>query len=185
MASLAALDWLQRHYWTAQAHALSKTDDALRTHLKAYKRALERSAASLTPAAAAAKAARDAAVAISVNQGDTILLSEAGVHASGGSMPDRAQEALRALFSALASGNTLQHTRTVVEGKLVPMLLSDMFMLKPPKQRYVQASRAVTVFVICGLDFFCFFSLLLSLAFCLFFFPFSFTHLVGRDVIFL
>ena len=144
MASLAALDWLQRHYWTAQAHALSKTDDALRTHLKAYKRALERSAASLTPAAAAAKAARDAAIAISVNQGDTILLSEAGVHASGGgSMPDRAQEALRALFSALASGNTLQHTRTVVEGKLVPMLLSDMFMLKPPKQRYVQCMHRV------------------------------------------
>jgi hypothetical protein len=144
-ASLAALEWLQRHYWAAQAHALSKTDDALRTQLRAYKKARERSAEALGADVAAARAARDAEVSAAVSSGDTIMLLADSSNTSGpasasappSALPERAQSALKLLFSALTSGYTVSHSRSVVEGKLVPQLLSTSFLLKPPRQSRV------------------------------------------------
>jgi len=142
-ASMAALEWLQRHYWHAQAHALSKTDDALRTQLRAYKKARERSAGAVGAEVAAARAARDAEMSVAVNNGDTILLLDSSNGAGAvpqSALPERAQDALKQLHSTLASGHTVTHIRSVVEGKLVPLLLSDAFMLKPPRQSRVSVS---------------------------------------------
>lgn len=139
MASRAALEWLQRHYWNAQSHALSKTEDTLRAQLKAYKKALERSAAAA--AASGKAAARDeAAIAVSVNNGDTIFLTDTSAAPSIASLPEKAVDALKALFSFLSSGHTLAHTKSIVESTLVPLLLSDAAMIKPPKQSRVSLS---------------------------------------------
>jgi hypothetical protein len=151
-ASVIALEWLSRHYWAAQAHALSRLDHSIRVHLKEYKREVEkerekrdnRRAKKQQEAQAedgdeddeAAAAEEKPDITISINSGDAIMFDETSANEKG-AITEKAQEALKTLFTTITSGHSLQHAETVVETKLLPMLLSDQFLLKPPKQRSV------------------------------------------------
>lgn len=151
-ASHVALDWLSRHYWSAQSHAISKVDEAIRHQLKAYKQGADaerqkrderkRRKKQEDEEGEDGQAKDDMTVAI--NSGDAIMFDAAPVAAEKAAMPEKSQEALKALFTTITSGHSLQHAQTVVETKLLPMLLSEQFLIKPPKQRSVLVSPLST-----------------------------------------
>lgn len=112
----------------------------MRHALREYKKQRERTKVAKKQATQDDDDGKD--ILVSVNGGpDNVLLLDgsSSAVASGGLGPlsEKAQDALRTLFSNITSGHTLQHTLTVVETKLIPMLLSDSCLVKPPKQSRV------------------------------------------------
>lgn len=141
LASLAALDWLYKHYWTAQSHAVTKVEDGIRSELREYKKARDRSTKSANKQQVTAGEDEETPIEVTINSNENILLvdsssSNASSSSSTGTqLNEKCQEILRRFFSNITSGHSLQHTLTVVETKLIPIMLSDAFLIKPPKQR--------------------------------------------------